>query len=70
MSRRHRPRVWWMCLNPYADTPPRTQHLAYEDARTEALRLSLQERRKIHVVQLVGTAHPPTDLPMWEERAQ
>jgi predicted acetyltransferase len=64
-----RPQVWWMCFNPYSQTAPMVRHERFAEAQAEAMRLSQHERTKVHVLQLVGTAHPPQQVAIWEWRA-
>lgn len=65
------PRVWYMCLNPFFEgDKPQVRHETFEEAKVEAGRLALKTGRKIHVLQLVGTMHPPhIPAPIWEQRA-
>lgn len=51
--------TWWVCLNPYRDNSPKVRHETFGAAHKEAARLAELEGRKIHVLQLVGTMHPP-----------
>jgi hypothetical protein len=68
----HRPKTWWMCLNPYHEgDKPTVRHETLGAAGEEARRLCLKTGRKIHVLQLVGTMHPPIPQPVnpvWEDR--
>lgn len=59
-----------MCLNPYTEGhKPQRRHETFEEAQIEAQRLCVKTGRKIHVLKLVGTMHPPTPpAPTWEER--
>jgi hypothetical protein len=59
-----------MCLNPYPNgTKPRIQHESLESAQIEAARLCRVMGKKIHVLKLVGTMHPPVEPEVfWEER--
>lgn len=60
MSTKHRPPTWFMCFNPYPEgTKPTVRHADLATARDEALRLCRSTGRKIHVLKVVGTAHPP-----------
>jgi hypothetical protein len=54
-----------MCLNPYHEgDKPTVRHESLEAAR-----LCLHTRRKIHVLELVGTMHPPVaPHGIWEDR--
>jgi hypothetical protein len=45
------------------------RHERFAEAQAEAMRLSQHERTKVHVLQLVGTAHPPQQVAIWEWRA-
>lgn len=65
-----RPQVWWMCLNPYSQTAPMMRHASFAEAQAEAMRLCQKEGKKVHVVELVGTAHPPLATPTWEFRRE
>lgn len=65
-----RPQVWWMCLNPYSQKAPMVRHESFAEAQAEAMRLCAQETKKVHVVQLVGTANPPIATPTWEFRRE
>lgn len=68
--------TWWVCLNPYPDgTVPKIRHETFGAAHKEAARLAEVSGRKIHVLQLVGTMHPPakpgcTWVPRWPNREQ
>jgi hypothetical protein len=68
----HRPKTWWMCLNPYHEgDKPTVRHETFADAAAEARRICLKTGRKIHVLQLIGTMHPPIPQPvrpLWEDR--
>ena len=68
MRNDRRPPTWWMCLNPYPDgQKPRVQHETFESAKAEASRLCRVMGRKIHVLKLVGTMHPPVVPEVWWE---
>jgi hypothetical protein len=63
------PKTWWMCLNPYPEArPPTMRHESFHEAQREALRLAQITGRKIHVLKLEGTAHPPQQVARWEVR--
>jgi hypothetical protein len=66
----HRPKTWWMCLNPYHEgDKPQVRHDTFAAAQIEAARLCMKTRRKIHVLELVGTMHPPVEPNgIWEDR--
>lgn len=69
-KKKERPQVWWMCLNPYSATAPMVRHASFAEAQAEALRLAKAESKKVHVLELVGTAHPPMDEATWEFRRE
>jgi hypothetical protein len=53
--------TWYMVLNPYpTGQKPTVRHETFEEAQREALRLSEATTQKMHVLQLVGTAYPPS----------
>jgi hypothetical protein len=60
--------TWWMCLNPSSVKAPMVRHSTLAMARAEAMRLAVAEGDKIHVLQVVGTAHPPTVKATWQDR--
>lgn len=63
------PKKWWMCLNPYPEArPPTVRHDSFGQAQAEARRLAINLGRKIHVLEIVGTMHPPSVEPHWEDR--
>jgi hypothetical protein len=69
MSKRNKSqRVWYMCLNPYSQTPPLVRHESLLAAQLEALRLSREGGQKCHVLKLIGTAYPPLDVSTWVPR--
>lgn len=61
-------KVWFMCLNPYSETPPTVRHESYYKALMEALRMARTTGQKCHVLQVRGTAHPPLDVATWHPR--
>lgn len=64
-------KTWWMVLNPYASGgKPTRRHETLASAKEEAMRLARKDGLKTHVLQLVGTAHPPKQPEAkWEDRA-
>lgn len=65
---RPRPLTWWACFNPYPEgDKPVVRHETFESAKAEAERLAVRTRRKIHVLKVVGTMHPPAGC-FWENR--
>ena len=53
--------TWYMCYNPYPEgKKPIKRHETLAAVQAESARLSLLTKQKIHVLQLVCTAHPPT----------
>lgn len=65
-----RPKTWWMCFNPYREgSKPAVRHETLAEAQAEAARLCVKMGRKIHVLELVGTMHPPVEPKgFWEDR--
>jgi hypothetical protein len=59
-------KVWFMCLNPYADKPPTVRHKSYYAAAMEALRMAQTTGQKCHVLEVRGTAHP--SVATWHPR--
>ncbi len=63
------PKTWWVAMNPYPEGRiPTVRHETFIEAQREALRLSALAGRKIHVLKLEGTAHPPQQTARWEVR--
>ena len=61
--------TWYMVMNPYPEGgKPTKRHDTFESARDEAIRVSGQTKRKIHVLKLVGSAIPPSDVVAWRDR--
>ena len=60
--------TWWMCLKPSSAVAPMVRHSTLAMAKAEALRLAVSEGEKIHVLQVVGTANPPTLKATWRDR--
>jgi hypothetical protein len=59
---------WWLCFNPYPEgNKPTFRHASFGEAQKEAARLAKLTGRKIHVLKLAGTMHPPGGC-KWEER--
>jgi DNA repair exonuclease SbcCD ATPase subunit len=59
---------WWLCFNPYPEgDKPTFRHASFGEAQKEAARLAKLTGRKIHVLKLAGTMHPPCEC-KWEER--
>jgi hypothetical protein len=59
---------WWLCFNPYPEgEKPTVRHASYGEAQKEAARLAKLTGKKIHVLKLAGTMHPPGGC-KWEER--
>ena len=50
---------WWVVFNPYEGKAPTVRHETEEEAQYEAQRICAIERKKVHVLELVGTAYPP-----------
>jgi hypothetical protein len=44
------------------------RHSTLAMAKAEAMRLAVAEGEKIHVLQVAGTAHPPTLKATWQDR--
>lgn len=61
---------WWLVYNPYpSGVKPTYRHKTFGAAQKEAARIAKAERCKIHVLEIVGTMHPPSIPPcIWEER--
>jgi hypothetical protein len=58
----------WLCFNPYPEgNKPTFRHASFGEAQKEAARLAKLTGRKIHVLKLAGTMHPPCEC-KWEER--
>lgn len=61
--------AWWLVFNPYQPGAPKVRHSNFASAQFEACRLAHLEGVKVHVLKVVGTAHPPVKpLVRWEER--
>ena len=59
---------WWLCFNPYPEgEKPTFRHASFGEAQKEASRLAKLTGKKIHVLKLAGTMHPPGGC-KWEER--
>jgi DNA repair exonuclease SbcCD ATPase subunit len=59
---------WWLCFNPYPEgDKPTVRHASFGEAQKEAARLAKLTGKKIHVLKLAGTMHPPGGC-KWEER--
>jgi hypothetical protein len=60
-----------MVLNPWSDRVPQVRHQTFCQAQAEAIRIAGKEGRKVHVLRVVGTAHPPA-MPQvtWEDRPE
>lgn len=63
-------KVWYMVFNPYPDgKKPTVRHETLRSATIEAERVCLLTGKKIHVLKIVGTMHPPKmPAATWSER--
>lgn len=63
-------KTWWMVFNPYPEGhKPEIRHESFGEAQKEAARVSQLTGKKIHVLKLVGTMHPPQQPScVWEDR--
>ena len=60
---------WYVVFNPYVrGKKPTMRHETKQGAIDEAKRISAIEGKKIHVLELVGTARPPTGEATFSER--